>query len=647
MKNQLNLSIPYIGFLALVSCVFPNTTCAGQDAQKSYTNSLGMKFVRIEPGSFTMGSRNGDFDEVPTHSVTIRQPFSMSVREVTNAQYEQFDPKHKTFRGKNGFSKGDEDPVVFVTWHDAVKFCQWLSKKEGKTYRLPTEAEWEYACKAGTKTNFSFGDVLPKGAESKANAWGLIGMHGGVEEWCHDWYGPYAKKKQADPVGYVDGDFKVTRGGSRSTTPFYLRSANRMGTLPDDKHWLIGFRIVAGELPKTKPMPVPTIPLWGQYVTQQRHDWKDGPDPKKPYFRGPNPFVFIPPNSDGPLFSRHNHQPALTACPNGDLLAIWYSTRTEQGRELGVVAARLRHGQDKWQPAAPFWDAPDRNDHGSALLWDGKKTLYHFNGLAVSRYWDQLALIMRTSTDNGATWSKAKLIDPDHELHHQVIEGTVYTKNGLIILPCDAVPSGRGGTVIHISKDNGKTWTHPAKGKSAPTFADGKTGNWIAGIHGGVTQLDNGNLIAFGRGDTINGKLPMSISKNLGKSWTYHPSPFPPIGGGQRLILERLREGPLLLISFAKSQTIKDAKGTDRTVTGMFAALSYDNGKTWPVRRLITDGGPDRLVDGGGNTRMFTLGKTSAEPRGYLSCTQTPDGVIHLISSKQHYRFNLKWLQEN
>ncbi|MBM4084607.1 MAG: formylglycine-generating enzyme family protein, partial [Planctomycetes bacterium] len=125
------------------------------------TNSIGMKFVRIEPGSFMMGQTDGDWDERPAHKVTLSRPFYMAATEVTNAQYELFDPKHRELRGKRGLSKADDEAVIFVSWHDAVRFCEWLSKKEGRPYRLPTEAEWEYACRAGTTTAYHTGDTLP------------------------------------------------------------------------------------------------------------------------------------------------------------------------------------------------------------------------------------------------------------------------------------------------------------------------------------------------------------------------------------------------------------------------------------------------------------------------------------------------------
>jgi len=668
--------------MMLVACLVMDVcfveTPAWAQAADTFVNSIGMKFVLIRPGAFLMGQEDGgDWDERPVHRVTITESFQMAVTEVTNAQYERFDPKHRGLRGKLGFSKRDDEAVVFVSWHEAAEFCRWLSEKEGKPYRLPTEAEWEYACRAGTTTAFHTGDSLPeefhknarmswfpdparsqKGAEpvplvvaqTPPNAWGLFDMHGNVEEWCDDWYGPYEQAPQTDPVGRASGDFKVTRGGSHSTEIAFLRSANRLGALPEDKSWLIGFRVVLGELPKTEPLPSPPPALNRLNVAQQfRPDWDKGPDPDEPYFKGPVEYVKIPPGSDGPMYSEHNHDPALVDCPNGDLLAIWYSCRKEPGRELAILASRLRYGSQQWEPASLFWDGPDRNDHAPALFFDGRDTLYHFNGLSAAATWGSLATVMRTSTDSGATWTKARLINPEHGLRHMPVESVFRTREGFIVLPCDAVTGGRGGTAVHISRDKGKTWIDPGVGRPNPTFAAGTSGAWIAGIHAGVVQLKDGRLMALGRGDNIDGRMPMSISNDMGENWTYSASEFPPLGGGQRLILRRLNEGPILFVSFThrtKGMVIRDPAGTERQAFGMFAALSFDEGKTWPVKRLVTDGGPARELDGGGNTGKFVMDQTHAEPRGYLAATQTPDGLIHLISSKQYYVFNLAWLRQ-
>ncbi len=177
--------------------------------------------VTIPPGTFLMGSARGgvDSDEGPVHEVSISRVFRMSETEITNLQYEQFRPEHKALRGKGGFSSGDNDAVIFVSYTDALAYCQWLSEKTGRNYRLPSEAEWEYACRAGTTTDFYTGDTLPDymlknqkterelvpvSLEAKfglPNAFGLYGMHGNVEEWCSDWYGNYPDKSMEDPGG--------------------------------------------------------------------------------------------------------------------------------------------------------------------------------------------------------------------------------------------------------------------------------------------------------------------------------------------------------------------------------------------------------------------------------------------------------------
>jgi len=677
MKNR-PMTIAVICLTMGLSCIKAVPELRSAQMPDTFVNSIGMRFVRIEQGSFLMGQeQGGDWDERPVHKVNITRPFSMAVTEVTNAQYEQFDAEHRKLRGKLGFSKQDDEAVVFVSWHEAVKFCEWLSKKEGKAYRLPTEAEWEYACRAGATSAYHTGETLPKDFHKNAqiswfpdparsgkealpvpltvggttpNSWGLFDMHGNVEEWCCDWYGPYEQGEQIDPVGRAGGDFKVTRGGSHSTELQYLRSANRLGALPEDKSWLIGFRVVIGELPKTEPVAVAELPLNQRDVKQQiAADLAEGPDPEEPYFKGPIEYVKIPLGSNGPMYSKHNHDPALVDCPNGDLLAIWYSCLTEAGRELAILASRLRYGSESWEPASVFWDAPDRNDHAPALWFDGRDTIYHFNGLSAAATWGNLALIMRVSTDSGATWSEAMLIGVEHGLRHQPVESVFRTREGYIILPCDAGPGGSAGTAVHISRDGGKTWVDPGAGRPQPDFASGATGAWIAGIHAGVVQLKDGSLAAFGRGNNINGRMPMSNSKDMGKTWTYSASEFPPISSGQRVILIRLQEGPILFISFTdrkEGMLIRDAAGNQRKVYGMFAALSFDEGKSWPNKRLLTDGGPARELDGGGNTGRFVMDQNHAEPRGYLSATQTPNGLIHLISSKQYYVFNLAWLKQ-
>jgi formylglycine-generating enzyme required for sulfatase activity len=179
----------------------------------------------------------------------------MGVTEVTQAQYE-------AVMGTNPSKfKGATNPVDTVSWNDATEFCKKLSEKTRQAVRLPTEAEWEYACRAGTATTFSFGDAdsalgdyawysansgsttHPVG-QKKPNAWGLYDMHGNVWEWCADWYGDYPKVAATEPQGPASGTSRVLRGGFWASAPTRCRSANRDGIAPGHRLPNCGFRVV-------------------------------------------------------------------------------------------------------------------------------------------------------------------------------------------------------------------------------------------------------------------------------------------------------------------------------------------------------------------------------------------------------------------
>jgi sulfatase modifying factor 1 len=656
----------------VLMCYFLMQTGLQSVAQQK--NSIGVQLVEVKAGTFAMGSTRGkeDADESPVHEVTISAGFKMSATEVTNKQYEAFDPGHNKLRGKNGFSLKDDEAVVFVSYEEAVAFCAWLSRREGKLYRLPTEAEWEYACRAGTATDYNTGNELPSDyqklqhtnrtpvsvslqvGQTPPNAFGMYDMHGNVEEWCYDWYGAYTAGAQTDPVGRQSGMSRITRGGSHNTPVRFLRSANRQGMLPQDKHWLTGFRIVQAPMPRTKAIPAELPAAHTMQVTQQKYSWNKITEP---FFDAPVAYVIKPDSNAGTPFYKHNHCPAITWCPNGDLLTAWFSTNAESGREMVILASRLRTGQKKWDTASMFFCVPDRNTTGTSLLYDQKGTLYHINGLEAAGDWQNLAMVMRTSTNNGANWSKPVLIAPEHAKRHQVIAGSFITKEGWLVQLCDADPSSRGGTAMHISKDKGAHWSTPYALPVTPLFKNGAVGGLIAGIHASAVQLQDGRLLALGRNDNIKvdstiERMPVSISADLGATWQYAPSVFPPISSGQRLVLRRLNEGPLLMVSFTHSPGKSSIEGMDFTKPngeifkgyGMYAALSFDEGKTWPVKKLLTDG-TIRQLNGGAWTGMFTMDAAHAEPKGYLAATQTPDNVIHLVSSNLYYRFNLAWLQ--
>ncbi len=250
-------------------------------------NSIGMKLARIPAGKFKMGSPRGESEraaEEVQHEVTITKPFYMSVHEVTQAQFASvMDPKPRAiFNASNG--GGPDHPMDNALWVEADEFCKKLSarddeKRFGRKYRLPTEAEWEYACRAGTTTAFHFGDSLssrqanfngnhPLGTAElgpylrktakvgsyESNAFGLFDMHGNVAEWCADWYDPkyYDDSPDEDPlgppVGVLPDDFGnfflVVRGGSWLDDARACRSALRFRAMHRNRYWLIGFRVV-------------------------------------------------------------------------------------------------------------------------------------------------------------------------------------------------------------------------------------------------------------------------------------------------------------------------------------------------------------------------------------------------------------------
>ena len=320
-----------------MSCVAPKTPSRAHKSD-TFTNTVGMNLVLIPAGEFLMGAeegRNTTMDkfpyadpaildrESPRHKVRITKPFYMGQFEVTLGQFQSFchdahyridaerDGEPMTGFGANGefikstafrpWSPGwpieNDHPAGYVSWNDAVAFCDWLSRKEGKKYRLPTEAEWEYACRAGTSTRFHCGngpeelirycntsdadraaalparfvDAFDKNGKKldkkipypylsghdgyawtapvgkfRPNSFGLYDMHGNSWEWCSDWFGEhyYAESPVDDPKGPPTGTSRVSRGGAFDNTPFTLRCARRDGGTPSSRDCHDGFRVV-------------------------------------------------------------------------------------------------------------------------------------------------------------------------------------------------------------------------------------------------------------------------------------------------------------------------------------------------------------------------------------------------------------------
>jgi sulfatase modifying factor 1 len=238
-------------------------------ARAPITNTIGMKLKEIPAGTFLMGSpsdETGREDNETQHPVTISKAFYMQTTEVTQGQWKAV-MGTEPWKGEQYVKEGPNYPATYVSWNDAIAYCKKLSEKEGKTYRLPTEAEWEYACRAGTKTAWSFGDdekalgdyawyrenaydIDERYAHQvelkKPNAFGLYDMHGNVWEWCHDYFEEdyYKQSPEQDPRGLASGSFRVFRGGSWYYDSRGTRSAFRLRGGAGYRNRFNGFRLV-------------------------------------------------------------------------------------------------------------------------------------------------------------------------------------------------------------------------------------------------------------------------------------------------------------------------------------------------------------------------------------------------------------------
>ena len=337
--HRLSRGHAMVALLALAAC----PARADDAAPRTVVNSIGMRLVEIPAGEFMMGSGEDgaaivaafpdhdrdpeEFrDELPRHRVRITRPFLLGAHEVTIGEFQAFvaatgyrteaerdgtggwgyDPAVGRCLGREprftwrdpGFEQTPRHPVLNVSWNDAQAFCEWLSRAEGRAYRLPTEAEWEYACRAGTTTRYACGDdpaglvqaarVLdPAGRNVKlhvqdvpiaadqakpfpvavgsyaANAFGLHDMHGNVWEWVADRYGAetYAPGSATDPTGPQEGPRRVRRGGGWNSFPIWARSSFRNWNKPDSRCVNLGFRVAAAAMPPRRQSPAGSLAI--------------------------------------------------------------------------------------------------------------------------------------------------------------------------------------------------------------------------------------------------------------------------------------------------------------------------------------------------------------------------------------------------
>ncbi len=592
----------------------------------SITNGFGVMSTRPE---------HGDFDEVPAHPVRITHAFRVSVTEVSPAEYKLFDPTYVAGPATPQYAAG-------VSWHQAVAYCAWLSKKTGKPWRLPTEAEWEYIARAGGKDIYGSSDQMPKA--DTPNAFGAENMGIGRPEWTADWYAPYQPGEQTDPSGAASGYTKVVRGGGLdyrhtggkqkdgtvtpdlnvpATAPYFARASNRASMAPayTSKEGNIGFRVVQAPPVTTPPTPAQSF-FFETAVKQQPiapNALATGPNPAKPWYHTHELF----PNLQGhsmpgvgwklgiaPAIGINYHNSAIQELPNGDFLAAYYNTpQNEDDPDQTVLIMRRRAGSEDWDMPEVF---PMFADAGLAapVFWNDKAhpgKIWMFFGFA--RLIGAPPFAYMTSNDNGAHWSQVMFPNfpkPIGRYVSQPINSIVRAKDGTIYIPTDSTGKDEDGngsiSAVWATKDEGKTWYD--------------TGGRTAGRHTTIVIAKNGDLLGYGgKNSNIDGRMPMARSTDGGATWHKSKTPFDPLASGERPSLIRLASGRLFFTG-----DFNDGKQKHAHTEGAYVALSDDDGTTWTTKRLPAD--------------VLTV--------GYTTSTQGADGTIHIVTSKNSPNYEIE-----
>jgi hypothetical protein len=670
---------------------------------------MGFEGRTLTGGVVYNGITRGFYNEYPKHKVTLTRDFYIGVYEVNRHQWSASDASTKS--------------MGWITWQQANAFCDTLTAHDpnGWKYRLPTEAEWEYCCRAGTSTWFYTGDAIttsqanivpgwgavvdpaPVGGYAP-NPWGLYDMAGNAEEWCLDWLAGYKPDSLVNPGGPSTGSLKCIR--SLGHYDIYVRTVARGGVppalSPDDRK---GLRIVISDLTKdslnyypnpdtlqhyqkritqsrTAPLTavsgetyqnseglsfkrvrmtragfpmqkdsvvyVSLVPVAGDsgtsrgkaglyaarlsatygvlYRISNRYELGSSgltlsagyyltilpdirfqagdPHPDRNWFQARHS-SYIPtpsPVVGGPVFYDVNHNSFIGECPNGDLIASWYSGTTEDCEEQVTAGCRLRLGENKWDSlASQMVDYPGYADYSDVWRDNGKGVLYNYHTVTsnLGGTW------FRKSLDNGVTWSTWTFA-----FNGQLGKSMFQLGRDTLVDLTD------GGGCVARSVNNGDTWLLGTNGAGG-------------GYHTSCAILDNGTIVAFQRGVTDNNDsgaatMHKATTTTLGQAgWTPAATPFWPPQIGQYDVCLKLQSGRLLMA------TVCLAPAKEKVVL----AESEDSGKTWFCRRTLAG-----LMD------------------GYKDMCQGRDGVIHLQGTKgsgagqngnlPQVSFTERWLQE-
>lgn len=572
-----------------------------------------------------MGQRPGEQDaypnkETPQHRVVFSRGCWMGRYEVTKQQWRAV-MGTAPWSGHPRVTEDGRTPAVFVSWDDARAFVEKLSAFAGRPFRLPTEAEWEYACRAGTTTRFYWGDdptyeqidqaawwrgnafvTAEKGPRrvglKPSNPWGLCDMSGNVSEWCQDWHWFYGDGPDLDPIGPGYAPHRVLRGGSWLTTPGQCRSSRRNHELPATRQSDIGFRVVCGEAPK--------------------------PQPGAPEFND----VFVA-GQEGV----HTYRiPSLLLAPDGSLLVFCEARKESQAdaSPTDMVLRRSTDGGRTWQPTQILI-------HG-----DGKEAL--MNPCPVVDYTNKTIVLLcqkanqvsenhhehyqLVSRDSGRTWSEpVKIGDRIRNYDNSFNPGPgigIQLRSGRLVVP---------GYTGEVDEEFDESWY------ARVLYSDDFGKSWIMGPT--VTQLtdecqavelNDGQLMLNMRGNMGMSCRGVATSRDGGQSWSDFRwdrvlKECPCQASIFRYSWGRPGEKSRLL--FANPENLGEKFNiVDRT--RMTVRLSYDEGKTWPVKRLVHAGAAS-----------------------YSGLVRLPDGDIGLVfeGGEKHrrewiryMRFSLGWL---
>ena len=625
------------GALTLLGACFLGMCLAAPAGQEAASRRAGacetialpggaaMDLVWIPAGTFLMGQKPEEQDaypnkETPQHPVTLSHGFWMGKYEVTKAQWQAIIGT-APWTGRMYVSRDLQTPAVYIGWHGAQAFCEKLSRDTGRPFRLPTEAEWEYACRAGTTTRFYWGDdppyedideyawwrgnalvteakcARPVGLKSP-NLWGLHDMSGNVSEWCQDWHWFYFDGPVTNPVGPLSADHRVLRGGSWLTTGGRCRSSRRNHDVPSTAHSHIGFRVVCGPTPEK---------LAGEPVFTD---------------------VFVA-GAQGVSTYRI---PAMLVAPDGALLAFC-EARKESQADASPTDLVLRRSCDEgrtWLPTQVLvpGDPGEALMNPSAVVDRSNSTIIlacmNANKLGLGHNQQ----LMLTSRDNGATWSDPLDMGERTANHDdRFVPGPgvgLQMQSGRLVIPgyvgevSDEIDEGFYSCVLY-SDDHGQQWTLGGRVRDLSDESQ-------------AVELTDGTLMLNMRGNMGKRCRGIAVSKNGGETWS------------EVRWDQALNECPCQAstIRYSKAENAQKDRllfaNPDNTGeyfgaverTKMTLRLSYDEGNTWPVKRLIHAG-----------------------PSSYSSIVRLANGDIGLLfeGGEKHRRewirfarFSLEWL---